>query len=95
MKIMGIKTRNGCEFFVDDKPVQHIIKHSPDGMNMGYGGSGPSDTALSILCMVMPRHEAEKYYQQFKWAFVAEWKDNKIETEINLDDWLNEIRSGV
>ena len=32
------------------KKLRHIVKHSPDGFNWGYGGSGPSDLALSILC---------------------------------------------
>ena len=31
------------------RPLKHIVRHSPTGMEWGYGGSGPSDTALSIL----------------------------------------------
>lgn len=27
----------------------HVVIHSPDGFECGYGGSGPSDLALSIL----------------------------------------------
>ena len=34
---------------VDGKPLKHIVRHSPDGFNWGYGGSGPADLALSIL----------------------------------------------
>lgn len=30
-------------------PLLHIVKHSPTGFEYGYGGSGPSDLALSIL----------------------------------------------
>jgi hypothetical protein len=29
--------------------VRHIIRHSPAGLNWGYGGSGPADTARSLL----------------------------------------------
>ena len=29
--------------------VPHLPKHSPSGMNWGYAGSGPSDTARSLL----------------------------------------------
>ena len=31
------------------EPVQHVVYHSPTGLEYGYGGSGPADTALSIL----------------------------------------------
>jgi|WetSurMetagenome_2_1015567.scaffolds.fasta_scaffold199575_2 hypothetical protein len=30
-------------------PLPHVKKHSPDGFQWGYGGSGPADLALSIL----------------------------------------------
>lgn len=30
-------------------PLRHIVQHSPTGMTWGYSGSGPHDTALSIL----------------------------------------------
>lgn len=29
--------------------LRHIPRHSPTGMNWGYGGSGPADLALSLL----------------------------------------------
>ncbi len=29
--------------------LRHEMRHSPDGFEWGYGGSGPSDLALSIL----------------------------------------------
>lgn len=32
------------------KTLRHRVLHSPTGMNWGYGGSGPADLALSILC---------------------------------------------
>lgn len=31
------------------KTLRHVVLHSPTGLEWGYGGSGPSDTALSIL----------------------------------------------
>jgi len=30
-------------------PLTQVVRHSPMGMEWGYGGSGPADTALSIL----------------------------------------------
>jgi hypothetical protein len=31
------------------RPLPHHVRHSPDGFNWGYGGSGPSDLARSLL----------------------------------------------
>lgn len=30
-------------------PLPHLMRHSPDGFEYGYGGSGPSDLARSIV----------------------------------------------
>lgn len=30
-------------------PVRHIVRHSPAGLSWGYDGSGPADTARSLL----------------------------------------------
>lgn len=30
-------------------PLKHWVRHSPAGFSWGYGGSGPSDTARSLL----------------------------------------------
>lgn len=30
--------------------LPHIVIHSPTGFSWGYGGSGPADLALSLLC---------------------------------------------
>jgi len=49
-----------------------IIRHSPTGFEWGYGGSGPADLALNILYAVTDnKAAAERYYQEFKWIFVA------------------------
>lgn len=34
-----------------------VIHHSPTGIEWGYGGSGPADTALSILNNIIPPGE--------------------------------------
>lgn len=51
--------------------LQHIVYHSPTGFEWGYGGSGPADLARSILADAFDRTVADKYYQEFKWAFIA------------------------
>lgn len=69
--------------------LSHVERHSPDGMNWSYGGSGPADLALSILAdhfgeiQQARRSRAQflsdkplnclRFYQKFKRAFVARW----------------------
>ena len=47
--------------------VSHmIVRHSPDGFEWGYGGSGPSDLALNILILFTDQCTADRLYQEFK-----------------------------
>ena len=60
---------------------QLVVRHSPTGMNWGYGGSGPSDCALNILLNYISEGtglvtEDEEdfincHYQSFKQKHVA------------------------
>jgi len=52
-------------------PVKQVIRHSPTGMEWGYGGSGPADCALSILADCLGLEQANRWYQDFKWKFLA------------------------
>lgn len=51
--------------------LPHIERHSPDGFAWGYGGSGPSDLALSILHDLVGPELADEHYQAFKREVVA------------------------
>src|SRR6266545_3232882 len=52
--------------------VEHVVVHSPDGLAWGYTGSGPADTALSILIHATGDREiAEPIHQQFKREHIA------------------------
>jgi Family of unknown function (DUF6166) len=84
------------------QPVERIIRHSPDGLAWGYSGSGPADTALSILSHAAVRsgHDpdvAADLYQAFKRAHIATLDLNRpfrLPAQ-DVDDWLaaNLIRS--
>jgi hypothetical protein len=57
---------------IHSKPLKHLVRHSPTGMNWGYGGSGPADLARSILgdfLGIDDPHPA--LYQQFKFEKIA------------------------
>jgi hypothetical protein len=49
----------------------HVVRHSPTGVEFGYGGSGPADLARSILTDAVGPEIADQHYQDFKWDFVA------------------------
>jgi len=54
-----------------EKPLKHVVRHSPAGFEWGYGGSGPADLALSILTDALGAELADSCYQDFKWSFIS------------------------
>ncbi|HEY8097180.1 MAG TPA: DUF6166 domain-containing protein [Methylobacter sp.] len=63
---------------VDLNPRFDIITHSPDGFAWGYGGSGPAQLALAILCDFLGDDEqAIQLYQDFKFEVIARWAQNE------------------
>lgn len=56
-KYVGKRLDEGCEVYVEEDgkcyplPLRtDVYNHSPTGFEWGYGGSGPAQTALAILC---------------------------------------------
>lgn len=64
---------------------QRLVYHSPDGMEFGYGGSGPADLALNILALIVRPSEAWRLHQDFKREVMgrAFSRDGGV---LNLDD---------
>ena len=52
-----------------------VRNHSPNGIEWGYGGSGPSQLALAILLAMTDRETAERRHQQFKADVIARISD--------------------
>jgi hypothetical protein len=75
--------------FVNDKPLRHIEKHSPDGFNWGYGGSGPADLAYAILYDLYGEIFANNFYQRFKHDIIAALDQDKgwVLTEARINEW--------
>lgn len=72
----------------EEYPLEHIERHSPDGFNWGYGGSGPADTSLSILTDCLGMEEANQLYQLFKGEFVACWGEEWNISEEKIGEWV-------
>lgn len=53
-------------------PRLDIRNHSPSGFAWGYGGSGPAQLALAILCDALEDDQrAEHLYQRYKDVVIA------------------------
>jgi len=49
-----------------------VFNHSPDGFEVGYGGSGPAQLALALLLEAgLDDERAVSLHQRFKWTFIA------------------------
>lgn len=53
------------------KPLPHRARHSPDGFEWGYEGSGPADLARSLLADVYGHVPAPHVCQLFKRNVIA------------------------
>lgn len=68
-----------------------VQNHSPDGFNVGYGGSGPAQLALALLLEVADEETARKYYQKYKWEQVAYWSSN-TDYVTDIEGWLRAVQ---
>lgn len=68
------------------------VRHSPDGFQFGYGGSGPAELARAILIALFPDYERVREpacYQAFKWDKIAPVKGDTLElTSTEVEEWL-------
>lgn len=52
--------------------LPHLMRHSPDGFEFGYAGSGPADLARSIVGDLQETDDPHpREYQAVKFALVA------------------------
>jgi len=87
--LTGRVTINGK--FLDPKPSQDIINHSPNGFCWGYSGSAPSQLALAILLKYLPKNWARELYMQFKFDVIAGWPQIDISLTLNLREEIRKI----
>ena len=73
---------------------KHVVFHSPDGFNWGYGGSGPSELARCLCLEVLGKDKGKSWhYQDFKNKYVSNWDNNwEISTE-EIKQWANQMEN--
>ncbi len=80
----GVRSPRGCEVSVQCgaasvalDPRFDLRKHSPDGFEWGYGGSGPAQLSLALCAEVLQDDaQALAIYQQFKATVTCFLKGN-------------------
>lgn len=60
---------------IETNVPHRIVRHSPDGFEWGYEGSGPAEFALNILSCYVGKEEAYKHHQAFKRRFISPMKE--------------------
>lgn len=80
---------------VADEPLTLHARHSPDGHNWGYSGSGPSQLALDILWDHLGAEPAPTAYQIFKRDHIAPIVgDSWYIDEVVVANWVEAARLG-
>ena len=75
----------------EPRPLRHHVRHSPDGFEWGYGGSGPADTARCILLDAMQAEPSAGCYNDFKWQVIAHFpKEGFTLTGDEIHKWHRE-----
>lgn len=69
---------------------QVYVLHSPTGMEFGYGGAGPGDTAINVLSLVVSPREAWRMHHDFKAAVIA-----KIDQTVGGTILLADVRGWI
>lgn len=72
------------------------FRHSPDGFQWGYGGSGPAELARAILARVIADDDRARHprcYQKFKEEVISRIRKDEFELDFKsvqgwYDEWL-------
>ncbi len=69
-----------------------VVFHSPTGMEYGYGGSGPADTALNILIHFVNGRTAWRLHQSFKFDLIARLNSHQrhVLTSDTIRQWIQQ-----
>lgn len=74
-----------------------LRRHSPDGFNWGYSGSGPAQLALAILADALgwrtAREVDPRLWQEFKRRHVARWGHAWELSVLHVLDFATRARS--
>ena len=79
------------------EPLNHIVRHSPDGFSWGFHGSGPAELAHCILVDHTGGEVEPVVYQAFKVDVIAKLRQDEswVIPEEFVTDWLRRCTAWV
>ena len=100
-KYIGIRTNLGCKVLKETEDPEEmkvldlrldLWNHSPSGLEWGYSGSGPAQTALALLADATGNDRlAVALHQQFKFEKIAGFSKEGFElTADEIRRWFDE-----
>jgi len=70
--------------------LEHHVKHSPDGFEWGYSGSGPSELARCILWDFLGKEPTPAAYRDFTRVFIVGNKEDSWSIDsTDIATWLS------
>lgn len=99
------KDIGNCHIYRRNEKKSFLLKpmgrHSPDGFQWGYGGSGPAETALCILrdFVQLAGEDVADYnfvdnnYQQFKWDFISKIDGDLKINGYDIFQWIKSVKN--
>lgn len=82
-------------------PSLEKFRHSPDGFNWGYHGSGPAQLALALTMKAaerlnVPLEALWPWYQEVKAEYVATWpQGHDFDVDADIEGFLQRKLDGV
>lgn len=74
---------------IDPTYSLEYVRHSPDGFNWGYSGSGPAQLAFAVLLAMFGAEIAMAHYQEFKRVFIANLPPTNFAIDISeVNEWM-------
>lgn len=83
MKTYAGITINGEELVLVQQPgkqiehLEHHVRHSPDGFNWGYIGSGPAELARCILLDLYDEATTDRVYHELMRTVISKFKQGE------------------
>lgn len=86
------------EIYLDGKALTPdksflLCKHSPDGFNWGYLGSGAGQLALALCQELYGDDVAREIYMKFKVDFIKDLPQDDFIIDLDVNKWFEKLKA--